>query len=74
MNLFKIDLSTSLLISVCFLILINNKVHAQNLRDACLLEAIKNAEEELTTTQIKEKCDRIKKRKIKTTKILPGIS
>ena len=66
MNLFKIDLSTSLLISVCFLILINNNVHAQNLRDACLLEAIKNAEEELTTTQIKEKCDRIKKRKIKT--------
>ena len=44
---------------------ISDIAHAQNLRDACLLEAVKNGDDDQTISQIKDKCDQLKKTKIK---------
>lgn len=61
----KIERAFLLFISLSTLCGVSNAAYAQNLRDACLLEAIKNNSEEMTVTQIKEKCDRLKSTKIK---------
>lgn len=66
MNLIQIGIPFSLFISVCIQSSINNVAYAQNLRDACLLEAVKNGDDDQTISQIKEKCDQLKKSKIKT--------
>ncbi|MEW6992391.1 phospholipase A [Colwelliaceae bacterium 6441] len=61
----KIAIALPLLMSVYMLLYFSPVANAQNLRDACLLEAIKNNAEDDTVTQIKEKCDRLNNTSIK---------
>ena len=65
MVLLKSNIRLLLFISVYIISCAINFTYAQNLRDACLLEGIKNASEDKTINQIKEKCERLKKTKIK---------
>ncbi|MCO4797569.1 MAG: phospholipase A [Colwelliaceae bacterium] len=62
----KIDRLLSLKTLIGLLVCCSFSLNAQNIRDVCLLETLKKGPEDMTIADIKDKCDAIYKKNIKT--------